>query len=192
VIRIIFDNIKILRQVLSNQIRQHKKRSLIEKEFSCKIDSSCVLSIQDISKLQLSEGVSIGAFTVINVSDNALRKSAFLSVGKNTYIGEHNNIRAAGGKITIGSNCLISQNVQIIAANHEFKKDTLIVEQPWSSENNFIDIGNDVWLGCGVIVLPGVKIGNGAVVGAGSVVTGNLPDDSIALGAPARVVKNRT
>ena len=54
-----------------------------------------------------------------------------------------------------------------------------------------IVIGDDAWLGVGVIVLDGVKIGKGAVVGAGSVVTRDIPDGAIATGVPARVVKMR-
>jgi acetyltransferase-like isoleucine patch superfamily enzyme len=54
-----------------------------------------------------------------------------------------------------------------------------------------IVVGDDVWLGFGVVVLDGVRIGKGAVVGAGSVVTRDIPDNAIAVGVPARVVKMR-
>ena len=81
--------------------------------------------------------------------------------------------------------------MSIIAANHETKADTPIIMQPWSEKNNFVEIGNDVWLGCGVVVLPGVKIGNGAIVAAGAVVTADVQDYDIVVGVPAKFIKKR-
>ena len=95
-------------------------------------------------------------------------KDSQLSIGDNTYIGEGNNIRAAGGKISIGHDCSISQHVTIVASNNNIKKDQLIKEQGWSKTNNFITIGDDVWIGAGSIILPRPTIGKGAVIGAGT------------------------
>ena len=65
-----------------------------------------------------------------------------------------------------------------------------IQEQPLHTKGDIV-VGDDAWLGFGVIVLDGVRIGKGAVVGAGSVVSDDIPDGSIAVGVPARVVKMR-
>ena len=114
-----------------------------------------------------------------------------LSIGSRTYIGEGNNIRAGGGKITIGRNCLISQHVTIVASNHNIKLDQPINEQGWSKLNNFVNINDDVWIGAGSIILPGVTIGKGAVIAARSVVTKNIPEYAIAAGNPAKILKYR-
>jgi acetyltransferase-like isoleucine patch superfamily enzyme len=54
-----------------------------------------------------------------------------------------------------------------------------------------VEIGNDVWIGTKVIIMGGVKIGDGAIIGAGSIVTKDIPDSAIAVGVPAKVIKNR-
>lgn len=89
-------------------------------------------------------------------------------------------------KINIGSNVLFGPAVQIYTAAHPLDKETrktLEFAKP-------ISIGNDCWIGGGAIILPGVSIGNNCVVGAGSVVTKDIPDDSMAVGNPAKVIKS--
>jgi acetyltransferase-like isoleucine patch superfamily enzyme len=75
--------------------------------------------------------------------------------------------------------------------NHGFAPGELIKKQPLRTKGGII-IDDDAWLGVGVLVLDGVRIGKGAVIGAGSVVTGNIPNMAIATGIPARVVKMRS
>lgn len=176
---------------IRNRFKSEWKILRLEKKFNCSIDSSVHLVVQNENDLSIGKGVYIGAFTTIHVVNDKNKHNSFLEIGEGTSVGELNNIRAGGGKISIGRNCLISQNVSIIAANHETKADTPIIMQPWSEKNNFVEIGNDVWLGCGVVVLPGVKIGNGAIVAAGAVVTADVQDFDIVAGVPAKFVKKR-
>ena len=84
----------------------------------------------------------------------------------------------------------IAPNCAFYPYNHGIEPGKLIQEQPLYSKGDII-VGDDAWLGFGVIVLDGVRIGKGAVVGAGSVVTEDIPDGGIAVGVPARVVKMR-
>jgi acetyltransferase-like isoleucine patch superfamily enzyme len=84
----------------------------------------------------------------------------------------------------------LAQNCALYSYNHSFAPDQPISKQPLQTKGPII-IEDHAWLGVGVIVLSGVRIGKGAVVGAGSVVTDNIPDGAIAAGAPARVVKMR-
>ena len=95
------------------------------------------------------------------------------------------------GSIEIGENAQIAANCAFYSYNHGFAADKLIVEQPMKSKGDII-IEDDAWLGFGVIVLNGVKVGKGAVIGAGSVVTKSIPDGAIASGNPARVIRMRS
>ena len=89
--------------------------------------------------------------------------------------------------ITIGDDVQIGPNVQLLTPTHPVEPEPR--RQKWEAARP-IAIGNNVWLGGGVIVLPGVTIGDNTVVGAGSVVTRDLPADVVAVGNPARVVKS--
>ena len=77
----------------------------------------------------------------------------------------------------------------IHTANHETAPERPIVEQGWVSRP--VEIGSDCWIGMGVCILPGARLGDRCIVGAGSVVTGELDPDSVAVGNPARVIKRR-
>ncbi|WP_052483710.1 DapH/DapD/GlmU-related protein [Flavobacterium sp. MEB061] len=158
------------------------------------IHRKAIIRLKNRKSLLIGKQVYIGAFSILvvldDISPNA-HKGSFLSIGANSYIGEGNNIRAAGGQIRIGSNCFISQQVSILASNHNIKKDQPIAYQGWSKRNNYIVINDDVWIGANSVILPGVTIGTGAVIGAGSIVTKDVPEYSIVAGNPAKILKFR-
>ena len=110
-------------------------------------------------------------------------------IKEKTFIGPGVCI-AGPGNITIGQRCLIAAHVGIFANNHNFADSTrYITEQGVTSKG--ITIGDDCWLGHAVTVLDGVSIGEGSVIGAGAVVTKDIPAYSVAVGTPARVIKSR-
>ncbi len=112
---------------------------------------------------------------------------AFIKLGPRTFVGESVVIRGQGG-VTIGEAVLIGPAAQILAVNHNHADATQpIMDQGISGEGIVIEDG--AWIGAGAIVLDGVRVGRGAVVGANSVVTRDVPDHSVVVGAPARVVK---
>ena len=151
------------------------------------------LIIESIDLFSIGKDSSISAFSTISVSNDSANdlNNSFLMIGNRTYIGEYNNIRAGGGTIWIGDDCLISQHITIVASNHSIDKSEVIRNQKWSTKNNFVIINNDVWIGANSVILPGVTIGQGAVIGAGSIVNTDIPDYAIVKGNPAQIVNYR-
>lgn len=114
-----------------------------------------------------------------------------LSIGNDTHIQPRCQFSAYKGSILIGSNVQIAPFCAFYPYNHGIESDKAIKDQRLFTKGGIV-IENDAWIGVGAIVLDGVRIGKGAVVGAGAVVRNNIPDDSIAAGVPARVIKMRS
>lgn len=158
------------------------------------IASSAIIRLGNNSQLTIGPGCLIGEYTLIDLQNDPLLKppvTSTLHIGQRTAINEFNNIRAANGEIIIGDNCLISQFVSLIASNHSIARGAAIRDQPSDVSRHTIHIGDDVWIGTHVTVLPGVTIGTGSVIAAGAVVTSDIPEYSIAAGIPAQVKKLR-
>jgi acetyltransferase-like isoleucine patch superfamily enzyme len=110
-------------------------------------------------------------------------------IGNNVGINLYCIIYGMGG-VTIGDNVMMATSCVIVSANHNFERTDIPMNlQGVTCEE--VKIGNDVWLGARVTILAGVEIGEGSVIGAGSVVTKSIPPYSVAVGVPARVVKQR-
>ncbi|MFE7276810.1 sugar O-acetyltransferase [Streptomyces sp. NPDC057623] len=121
-----------------------------------------------------------------------VRPPLFVDYGSNITIGARTfvnyNLTALDvAAITIGDDCQIGPGVQLLTPTHPVapqpRRDKLEAAKP-------ITIGNNVWLGGGAIVLPGVTIGDNSVIGAGAVVTQDVPADVVSVGNPARPVRN--
>lgn len=123
----------------------------------------------------------------------------FVDYGNNIYIGENceinmNCVFLDCNTITIGNNCGIAPGVQILTAYHPTRASERVSvnEQGfsfWKTQSKPVTIGNDVWIGAGSIIMPGVEIGDNVVIGAGSVVTKSIPSNVIAFGNPCKVVR---
>lgn len=114
-----------------------------------------------------------------------------ISIGADTEIQPGCQISAYVAPVEIGCGVQIAPNCAFYPYDHGFAAGAPIRSQPLTTKGGII-VGDDAWLGFGVIVLDGVRIGHGAVIGAGSVVKSSVPDGAIAVGAPARVIGNRT
>lgn len=114
-----------------------------------------------------------------------------ITAGARLGIGARTTLWAgpARGRIVIGDDVLLGPDILITAASYRFNDGGPVTEQAMDEAD--VMIGNDVWLGARVIVLPGARIGDGAIVGAGSVVRGEIPPYGVAVGIPARVVSER-
>lgn len=106
---------------------------------------------------------------------------ATLEIGKGTYLNR-DAVVVCHERITIGENCKISYQVIIMDTDEHPVPGSSSLTAP-------VTIGNDVWLGARSIVLKGVQIGDGAVIGAGSIVTRDIPARAVAVGQPARVLR---
>ncbi len=91
--------------------------------------------------------------------------------------------------VTIGDDCFIGPNVGIYTACHSTDPLERNTQREWAKP---VTIGNSCWIGGSVTILPGVTIGNNVTIGAGSVVTRDIPDNSVAVGNPAKVIKKIT
>lgn len=110
-------------------------------------------------------------------------------IGNNVSFNFDCYLSAVKNKIVIGDNVLFGPSVVVVNDNHNFRLGQLIREQGLNTED--IVIGNDVWIGAKAIILAGVKIGDGAVVAAGSVVTKDIEAYTIVGGVPAKKIKDR-
>jgi len=115
--------------------------------------------------------------------------SGKIQLGRSAYLGYRALLLGHAG-IRIGENTLIANDVQLICGSHIFSDPSVPIRQQGADERPIV-VGDDVWIAASAIVLGGVTVGDGAVVGAGAVVTKDIPPYSIALGVPAQVVGQR-
>ncbi len=106
-----------------------------------------------------------------------------INIGKNVFINSCCHFQDQGG-ITIGDGCLIGHNVTIATLNHDFDPSKRANITPKS-----VKIGKNVWIGSDSTILPGIEIGDGAVIGAGSVVTKSVLPNTIVAGCPAKLLR---
>lgn len=121
--------------------------------------------------------------------------------GCNTYIGDDciinmNCTFLDGAEIHIGDRVLIAPDVKIYSVNHPLSSEERFVQRETTGKGNYfrtrarpIYIGDDTWIGGNTVILPDVRIGRNVVIGAGSVVTHDIPDNVVAAGNPCRVIK---
>lgn len=116
-----------------------------------------------------------------------------ISIGDNVYIGPHAIFRSIE-RIEIGSNVLFGPRVTIVGGDHNYReigKYMFEVKQKRDGDDLPVVIESDTWIGCNSIILKGVTIGHGAIVGARSVVTKDVPPYAIVGGNPAKIIRYR-
>lgn len=134
-------------------------------------------SIKIGENVKISKGVIIDCF------------GGRVTIGDNVFIGPYTVIYGHGG-VSIGNDTLIGMGSKIISANHTIPEHTKLIRlQPDILKP--ILIGNDVWLGADVKVIAGLVIGDGSIIGAGGVVTKDIPPYCISVGNPTIVIKQR-
>lgn len=141
---------------------------------------------RDGGRIEVGNGVHLFGDTHIQTAQGGA-----ICIGANTHVQPRCQFTACLQPIEVGSGAHIASGCALYSYDHGVLPNMLIGKQPLQSKGRIL-IDDDAWLGFGVIVLSGVRIGKGAVVGAGSVVTRDIPDGAIAVGSPARVIKMRS
>lgn len=133
----------------------------------------------------LGDLVSIGKNSFFTAEGGSIKVGSHTAFNINVHINA-----SVGGEIIIGKNCLIGPNVVMRTAGHRFDN----VNTPIQKQEHIVGdivIEDDVWIGTNAIILGKVHIGRGAVIGAGAVVTKDVPSMAISVGVPAKVIKYR-
>ncbi len=134
----------------------------------------CQQLINELFNNTLGEGTRINPPIYVILADK-------VKIGKNVVIMNGFQCMSAGG-LTIEDDTMISLNCTIVTNNHDVYERNIITCKP-------VHIKRNVWIGVNVTILPGVTIGENAVVGAGAVVTKDVPDNAVVVGNPAKVIK---
>jgi acetyltransferase-like isoleucine patch superfamily enzyme len=134
--------------------------------------------------------VTVGDGSVIRAGAMLLPSSGFISIGNKTSINHSTVINGQGG-VTIGNCVMVAAFVAMFAANHNFDDPALPILEQGTTTKGGIRIEDDVWIGTHAVILDGVVIGRGSVIGAGAVVTKNVPPYSVMMGVPAKRVRSR-
>lgn len=123
-----------------------------------------------------------------------IERGAYIGCGRDISVGDHSGIgiRAWIGRgTTIGSRVMMGPEVMIFTSNHRTTRLDVPMLEQGMTEDMPVTIGDDVWIGARAILLPGITIHSGSIVGAGAVVTKDVPCGSVVAGNPARVVRYR-
>ena len=141
----------------------------------------------------LREAIAKGIFKSSGHTFN-INKGAYFGTGKNLSIGSNSSIGRdcqIANDVTIGNDVMMAPEVLIFSVSHETSKTDIPMRQQGNKAPNPVTIGNDVWIGQRAIILPGVTIGDGAIIASGAVVTKDIPEYAVAGGNPAKVIKSR-
>ena len=134
------------------------------------------------SRIVIGDGTRIDAFVKVKPAGG----SGDITIGANTHINSGVVIYSGNG-VTIGDNVLVAANCTLAPVNHEFRRcDALIVEQRFQPSRGGIVIEDDVWIGANCVILDGATLRTGCVIGAHSLVKGEISAYSINVGCPLR------
>jgi len=150
------------------------------------IDENCLLIADEIEGI----GITIGDNVILSRNSILMAKGGKIEIGENSNIGS-NCFFGTTNRVTVGKNVLMAPNGYVGGGRYKYDRlDVPVMKQEMYSLGEQT-IGDNVWLGANVIVIDGTNVGNDCIIGAGAVVTKDVPAFSIAAGVPARVIKSR-
>ena len=183
----LFAWIEMLFRFLPGRLGEGVRRVWFKRRFRTSGKMSCSAGCE------FSGAASISFEGVVGIGANGFfsARGGLIRIGNNSFFNRDVHINAdVGGQIIIGDNCLIGPKVVMRTANHRFEiKEVNIREQGHQIAD--IVIEDDCWIGANAVILGGVHIGRGSIIGAGAVVTKDIPSMAIAVGVPAKVLKYR-
>ena len=139
------------------------------------------------SRVQLSPLVRLGRGSVVKPFAIIQTSGGRVEFGRNCAISSFNYIAAGRADVLVGDNVRLGPHVAIVGTTREYRRrDRLIIEQGFADKG--IRIGNDVLIGARSVLVDGCEIGDGAVIGFGSIVTGKVPPYAVVFGTPAKVI----
>lgn len=159
--------------------------------------AQCRKKLQQLNFMDRSDfgGIAEVVKELLGKSENAFINPPFycdygfnIEVGKNLF-ANYNCTIIDVAKVTIGDNCMLAPNVAIYTAGHPIHPDT---RRSLYEYGKPVVIGDNVWIGGNAVILPGVTIGSNCVIGAGSVVTHDIPPWTVSAGNPCRVIRSIT
>lgn len=170
----------------SSQIRC---ANMIHTEGFLMVAENCIVNALSVDGIHFGNGVSVGRGTSIECTGSLKSLGKGFIVGNNVGLGDKCHYGCAGG-IEIGDNSIVGIYVTMHAENHVFSDITIPIRLQGVSHKG-IKIGRNCWIGAKATILDGTVIGNGCVVAAGAVVSGQYPDNCLIGGVPAKIIKYR-
>ncbi len=137
----------------------------------------------------LGDNVTIAKYAILTCTGVIAERGTGISIGHNSAIGAQSFLGGQGG-IKIGNDVIMGPQVRIFSENHNYADPSLPIRKQGQKRTG-VSIGNNCWIGAGVTIVDGVSIGDGCVIAAGSLVSKSIPENSVAMGIPANVVKQR-
>ena len=182
---------------MNNLERRDAQMAYISDKTVMEEQKRCRKLLQELNFMDRSDfsGISLVVKELLGTSDGAVINPPFycdygshIHVGKNLFVNYNCTIIDVA-KVIIGDNCQMAPNVAIYTAGHPVHPDTRNTAYEYGKE---VRIGDNVWIGGNTVICPGVTIGDCCVIGAGSVVTKDIPSWTIAAGNPCRVIRDIT
>lgn len=138
-------------------------------------------------------GLTAGALLKSHGRNINIHHGAFIGSGRQIELGDNSGIGidCIVTRAVIGKDVMMGPQVIIVGQNHSFARTDISMIQQGSTPCEPVTIGDDVWIGYRAIIMPGIKIGRGVIIGAGAVVTKDVPDWAIVGGVPAKILKMR-
>ena len=151
-------------------------------------DRVCIDALSQ-NGITIGSGSSIGSGTIIRCSGNYHKLGIGFTMGNNSSLADNCFVGATGG-VWIGDDVIGGQYIRFHASNHNFDDTSVPIKNQGISSKG-IRIGNNCWIGSGVVFCDGVVIGDGCVIGANTVVTKSFPTNSVIVGNPAKKLRSR-
>jgi acetyltransferase-like isoleucine patch superfamily enzyme len=164
-------------------------RSKIKIGDSVRIGNYCEINSISENGIKLGDRVKIGSFSQLLCSGSLTDLGKGIVIGSDSSFSEYTFFGAAGG-ITIGNNVISGQYVRFHSENHNFNNKKELIRLQGVNRKG-ITIGDNVWIGSGVVFLDGSRVGEGCVIAANSVVNGEFPSYSVIAGTPGVIKKMR-